>query len=365
MYGGDNPAYYSRYFSKQRVEEGYRWYIFYPTMTNSFGKAMLEAIDFMIEKIGCTGMFADGFTHGYGGWYTYDCWDGHSVEIDAETKTIKRKMGAVNLLGQDVFVAVARKIEAAGGVVIANSYPGTRTIHRENVLYCLETASGDATCARLHLAPSVIGLGNPGRGSTEREVYADILGKLRWGGLYFYYGEKNLTHKTITEQMYPITVEEIHAGYVKGKERLITANSSVYGWPGDDRLHFVYRYDARGRRTAHSFLTSVDDAGPRTEIALADNESAVVKKIPLTLASPAPVNLLVEQYDEKAVRLVLNGQAKATLQVRNGDFAIKPNTAYRITTGTATPANLTGDNTGTLSISITLTGQQRISIQPE
>ena len=40
MYGGDNPEYYARYFSKEHVDAGYRWYIFYPTMTNSFGKAM-------------------------------------------------------------------------------------------------------------------------------------------------------------------------------------------------------------------------------------------------------------------------------------------------------------------------------------
>ena len=57
-------------------------------------------------------------------------------------------------------VDVIRKVQAKGGVVIANSYPGTRTVHRENVLYCIESASGDAQLARLHLVPGVIALGN-------------------------------------------------------------------------------------------------------------------------------------------------------------------------------------------------------------
>ena len=100
-YGGrDNTKYYSKYFEPQQVEQGYRWFAFYPTTKNSFGKAMLQGVDMMLgDEIGCTGMFADGYTHSYGGWYTYDRWDGHTVEIDPKTKTVKRKMGAVNLLG--------------------------------------------------------------------------------------------------------------------------------------------------------------------------------------------------------------------------------------------------------------------------
>ena len=110
-YGGrDNTKYYSKYFEPEQVEQGYRWFAFYPTTTNSFGKAMLAGVDMMLgDEIGCTGMFADGYTHSYGGWYTYDRWDGHTVEIDPKTKTVQRKMAAVNLLAQDALSTMAKR----------------------------------------------------------------------------------------------------------------------------------------------------------------------------------------------------------------------------------------------------------------
>ena len=155
-------------------------------MDNSFGKAMLDAIDVMLEEIGCTSMFADGYTHGYGGRFTYNTWDGHTADIDPETKTITRQYASVNLLAQEVLVRVARKVEAAGGVVICNSYPGTRTVHNENVLYCIESASGDAQLIRLHLLPGPPALGNHIRlqNGSPRDIYDHIRSKLHYGGLY-------------------------------------------------------------------------------------------------------------------------------------------------------------------------------------
>ena len=40
-YGDNNIAYYQNYFSKEHVDEGYRWFIFYPARDNLFGKAMI------------------------------------------------------------------------------------------------------------------------------------------------------------------------------------------------------------------------------------------------------------------------------------------------------------------------------------
>ena len=83
------------YISRKRQDAGWKWWIFYPTMDNAFGKAMLSAIDYMLETMGASGMYADGFVSGYARkGYTYDRWDGHSVEIDPQTKTVKRKMGS-------------------------------------------------------------------------------------------------------------------------------------------------------------------------------------------------------------------------------------------------------------------------------
>ena len=123
----------------------------------------------------------------------------------------------------------------------------------------------------------------------ERDIYRDVLNKLDWGGLYFFYGDKGLLkHETIIQQMYPITVTELHTGYVKGRERLITTRSGVYGWSDNADLHFAYRYDARGRPVRHAFLTTLDTEGARTQIALQEKETAVLKRIPLRIRRTIP-----------------------------------------------------------------------------
>ncbi len=332
-YGGNNINYYLKYFSKERVEEGYRWFIYYPAEDNAFGPAMLKATDFMLDELGVTGMFADGLTHGYGGRFTYDRWDGHTAEIDPETKTVKRKYASVNLLADPVLVEVVRRFRARGGVVIANSWPGTRTFHKEEVIYCLESGSGDESCSRLYLAPTVIALGDPGRIHCERDVYHDIRAKLAWGGLYFFYGEGELTRPTVTSRMYPITVEEIHRGTIIGRERIITTRSGIYGWPGDDALHAVYRYDGRGAEAPHSFVTSANEAGVRTELTLGQDETAVVERLPIRLSSEGPVNALVRRYTEEAVELLLHTREPVALTVEDGTFPIRPGTTYRIDCG--------------------------------
>ncbi|MBN2310448.1 MAG: LamG domain-containing protein [Candidatus Hydrogenedentes bacterium] len=361
-YGGQNVDYYAKYFSQERVDEGYRWYIFYPAMDNRFGKAMLDAVDYMLDELGVNGMFADGFTHGYGGRFTYDRWDGHTVEIDPDTKTVVRQYASVNLLAQDVLLEVIRRVNAKGGIVIANSYPGTRTVHRERILYCLETAGGGKVCSRLHFAPSVIALGNPADLESDRDVYDDLRDKLDWGGLYFYYGEKVDAPDTIVTQMYPITVEEIGAGLVKGRERLITLHAGVYGWPGDDALHFVYRYDGRGVPVAHAFPTTVDNAGVRTDIALGENEAAVIKKIPVAIRAASPVNLVVVEYGPDGLELALNGAGDAVIEVRHGAFPVRPGAQYALRAGDSEQAVAAG--AAGLSCTVPLRGQLRVRIRP-
>ncbi len=331
-YGANDDSYYSKYFSKEHVDEGYRWYIFYPSKDNTFGPYMLKAIDYMLDEIGVNGMFADGFTMGYGGRFTYDRGDGHSAVIDPATKTVVKPIGSVNLLGQDIFVETIRKVGAKGGVVIANSYPGTRTVHKEPVIYCLESNSGGKTCALLYLAPTVIALGNPGPIRTERDVYDDIRDKLAWGGLYFYYGEANPTHPTLTEQMYPITVEEIHAGTIKGTERIVTMRSGVYGWAGDRGLHIAYRYDGRGMRVSHAFLTTTDAADTRTQVMLDKDETAVVRRLPIVVSNETPLNALVQRYDSRGVEFLLNGEGDVSVEIASGEFLVGPDASYVLTT---------------------------------
>jgi hypothetical protein len=365
LYGSDSAGYYCQYFSRERFDQGYRWWIFYPTMENSFGKAMLNAIDYMLEEIGTSGMYADGFVSGYARGYTYNTWDGHSVEIDPETKTVNRKMANVTLMALPVLKAVCRKVAAKGGIVITNGQPGPRSLWKENYFTTCETSGGDQLpISRLHVGPTVTAFGDPQRIKSRRDLYRDILAKLDWGALYFYYGDKDyaVEEKMLARHMYPFTLEELHPGWTKGKERIITRVPGVYGWHGDRHLHKVYRSDARGVLVPNEDFSTADAQEVRTELRLAKWESAVVERIPVELSTAHPVNVLVQKYDITAIQILLNGRGRIRIQLFPGDFGIGEGKTYRVASGESAPAKLRAGRS--LSVRLELGGESLVRISP-
>ena len=362
-YGPNSFSYYGRYWSKEMFDDNWRWWYFYPTLENSFGKAMIQAMEYMMDEMGATGMWGDGYLCGAPGGYSYDRWDGHSVTIDPETKLVTRKKNLVPHTSLPVLREVIRLIADRGGVLITNGLPGPRSLWREHYLTSAETGGGNRRpISWLHLAHTVTPLGHVGPDGNERDVYRDILAKLDYGALYWWYRGKDLMrHKTLVEHMYPITFESIHAGTVRGKERIVTKKSGVYGWHGNGSLHIVYLYDARGELTRSNFMTTVDKSSVRTEVKLEQDQSAAVVKLPITLTASGPVNLVVRQYDINAIRLVLNGKGTANVRVRTGDFIVKPGAAYRITTGRTQRVTSTRD--GLLLLALTLDGPATLLIE--
>ena len=347
------------YFSKERLDQGWWWWIFYPTLDNSFGKAMMRSVDVMMDDMGATGVFCDGFMTHYQGKYTYDRWDGHTVDIDPETKTIKRKLASLNLICQDAYIAYCKKIVAKGGAVISDRGPGTLKFLKEAPVeaYVIE---GSSIGPQGHLTPIPMCLGaafpKEQRGMSEAHVRV-----LNAGCLYaHYYGP--FLHENAVTYVYPFTVDEIHAGYVKGKEKFVTAKSGIYGWPGDRDLHFLHFCDARGFMARHNFLTTVDGDGVRTQITLNENETAVLKKIPVTLQSSGPVNVLVRQYDGKGIKMLLNAKASVQVTVRSGEFPIIPRGAYLVKADKE--RTVTAERDGTLAFSFQTEGQSEVGIEP-
>ena len=362
---------YSGYFSQQRLDEGWRWWIFYPTMENSFGKAMIEAMDYMINELGATGMWADGFISGYAqvqdndDGYSYDRWDGHSVDIDPETKLVTRKKTCVAWVSLPVLKKVVQMIAAKDGVTIINEgplFPDSRTFWNEEIITSCEGRPEALIGIHLGRAPAPLGH----RGASMRDKYQDMLRTLEYGCLYFWWTYKPLTndYKTLVEHMYPITIESIHAGTIRGKDRVITKKSGVYGWHEDRSLHKVYRYDARGALFDNRFLTTIDHSSVRTEVALEKDQSAVVVKLPIVLAASSPVNVNVRQYDTKTIQMELNGRGKVTLRIANGQFEVKSGATYRIETGNHS-RRIDADATGTVAFQLNLTGAMNLAIMAQ
>ncbi len=320
------------YFTKERLAENWRWWSYYPAVDNAYGRALLDSVDVMMNEMGATGVFVDGALWDYGGGYSYDRFDGHTADIDPQTKTITRLKTAVPLLQQHAIAAWGRKIMERGGVVVANNAVPTRTFASQPFVFDREVSEGP----EIHLLPTPCTLGNPAAIQGETDVYADVLAKLAWGNLYFYYGEPlGLQHELPPARMYPITVTDVRSGCVTGKERVVTMRNGVYGWPGERGLHLVYRYDRRGRRIGHDFVTTIDAAGARTAVKLDDGESAIVVKLPVTVESAAPVNAIVAHCDERTIDVSLHGHG---------------------------PVRITSPDGKTRELS--LRGEQKLSIQP-
>ncbi|MCC6489936.1 MAG: LamG domain-containing protein, partial [Candidatus Hydrogenedentes bacterium] len=301
------------YFSAERVADNWRWWIFYPTLENSFGKALLDSVDVMMDEMGAEGVFSDGFLFGYGAEYTYDRWDGHSADIDPSTHLITRRKASVILITQDAMAAWCRKIWSKGGVVIANGVVPTRSLCALPVITDKEVTEGPDVA----LLPTPVTLGDPAVCSSEEGVYKDVLNKLRWGNLYFYYNEPaRLAYESAPKRMYPITVQEVHAGYVKGKERLVTMHSGIYGWDGNRDLHVAYRYDGRGHPIRAGFVTAVDAESVRTQVSLDESECAVIERIPIQIESASPVHVIVER-DAGNLHLYLNGRSAIRISMPN------------------------------------------------
>ncbi len=353
------------YFSDERKAQGWRWYALYPTLDNSFGRELMRSVDVMMDELGCNGVFMDGFMTAYGGEYTYDRWDGHTAEIDPAARTLTRKVGSVLLLSQDALVAFSRKMRDKGGQVVANNSVITRTIGKETyIIHDKELVEGATT----HLAPTVVTLSNAYNFTNEKEFYYDTLNKLKWGSLVFYYGDYPnsgkdfFTRPPMVSREFPITFQEIHSNCVKGEERIITANPGVYGWAGDSALHCAYRYDAQGWEIPADYLTTVDGNGVRTEVTLADKESAVVAKVPVRLKAAMPVNVVFRQYDAKGVALRLNGKGSVEITAGSGEFAIAPATVYLVKAGEV--AKVASDKKGLLKFTCKLDGPMEVTIAP-
>jgi hypothetical protein len=216
--------------------------------------------------------------------------------------------------------------------VVTNGQPGSRSLWREPMLTSCETGGGDATpISALHLGRSITPLGNPTAVKNARDVYRDVLAKLDYGALYFWYGDNDrLKYKTLVEHMYPITFESIHPGTVCGPERIVTRKSGVYGWPGDRHLAIVYQYDARGALRPSTAFTTVDPAGVRTQLVLGPDESAAIVKLPIVAEPTDALNVRIDECSRTRLRLSLYGEGPLRLLIADGPFPIDPQTTYRL-----------------------------------
>ncbi len=221
------------------------FWLFLPTATNPYGKAMNRTFDLCLDQLGFDGIYWDELSHSSQP-LAYDRRDGHSAMPDMATMTVSRPVANVALYTQDYQVQQAQRVLKAGKMLIGNGQPVTETMTRIHFPRFVEAWNpGNLRWAHLYCP---LGLSSPDRVRTEDEIAANVRQHLERGGLWYYYvgwGRVQLTHPTITAHMFPFTPIELRAGTLIGKERILTSRSGLFGW-GDKSRHRVYVYDDKG-----------------------------------------------------------------------------------------------------------------------
>ena len=223
------------------------FWLFLPTTTNAYGREMNKTFDLVLDQLGFDGVYWDELSHSAHE-VAHGITDGHSAYPGMEHQTIKEKVATIALYCQAYQVQQAKRVLDAGKVLIGNGQPVTETMTKLHFPRFVEAwQPGNLRYAHLYCP---LGLSSPDRVRTEEDIVPSVRTHLQNGGLWYYYcswESMKLTHPTVTAHMYPFTPLELHAGYVIGKERILTARSGLFGW-GDRSKHAVFVYGPDGKQ---------------------------------------------------------------------------------------------------------------------
>lgn len=232
----------------------------YPMVGNSYHKFLTDLVNRAMDA-GIKTIYFDTFCYSfwtlYGRW-TYDRWDGHTVDINPKTWTILRKKADLAVLSSDAIVDFYKIITKRGGKMFFNGTPSTR---KQMSIIPGTNSFTESAYAQLPITQHVshpVNLGySPGykhRGEawkTPKDMYENVMDNLEYGCLtYIYWMVGKLpTAPTIYQRMFPVTVKKIYAGCVIGEERIITKRSGKYSF-GNMTAPRIYLYDKDGMESA-------------------------------------------------------------------------------------------------------------------
>ncbi len=240
------------------------------TLDNSFGRAMLEAVDRYRGEIGADGLYWDemeGVAYG-APLVTYSTADGHSCLLDPKTYTIRREIGITTLLGERHRLAVIERARRNEGAVMGNGPACTRAILASGVPRMVEIQHNDCWCYEGNL-------GTPLGYLSSRIDFGNVVRALEMACLPV--GTRYDYPHEISRYLFPFTPIELHPGYLLGRERIITLHSGSYRWPGEPCRVAVRHFDRNGKLTKTDLPT---DRQARTAVQVGPGEAVVIERLP-------------------------------------------------------------------------------------
>ena len=260
----------------QSVYDNAQYYSYrpvFPTDKNSYGKAYHRVIDYLLNDVKLDWIYWDesngpGVTVEKGdkmeSYLTYNTWDGHTAKVNPQTGMIEQKCGFLTLLSGDYMHGIVKQVKDHGGYVLFNG-AGTVKSRLESPSF-VESQWGITRLYSTNLnTPLAYGLGDP--------TMADLRRRLDFGTIY---ARTALDYKSdIVKRFYPFTPMELHEGWVKGKERIITDRSGDFGWD-ENFSGKLYLYDAVGKLQN---TQNIDVAQKSVSIVVPDGGIAILERI--------------------------------------------------------------------------------------
>lgn len=277
----------------------------YPAPGNYQTQYMKNQIDFLMDKVGFGGIYIDQFTlmgvnltsHDR---CDYSKWDGHTVNLDDSGNITKMYYDAC-YEGIPARVDIIKHILAKKGLMVVNghcvaketrSLPFVRFAESEwNSWDPIATLHDEPpvidSMAKGHLdTPVILGV-RPDRFPTGKDHFTEVVMKwaiagLKNGELYYYYASELPTSGPgageygIINHMFPFTPVELHAGYLIGKERILTAKSGEFFWAHSNKP-ICRVFDLKGKEVKPQVQMTRKGNGWNVNLKINDwNEAAVI-----------------------------------------------------------------------------------------
>jgi len=282
------------------------------TLENSFGKAMLDAVDEYFEQMGVDGIYWDEMeTTGYGGPLTsYAFGDGYSCRLNAETHEVEQQVAVQSIAGAGHRVAVVEKVYDRGGMVMGNGPTSIRRLLELKVPRMVEEQHNDVWWYE-GLLDTPLGYLSSYQ-SFDRFVrvveQASLPVATQWSG----YDHEVQPH------LFPFTPIELHPGYLLGEERIVVTRSGNYGWHGERALALVRHFDAHGMLTDRDFPTIVRDEA-KTRVDVGEGEMVVLERVPIVVTPKGDEAIVSNvRYSEDGAALTVNSDAGASVEIEGG-----------------------------------------------
>lgn len=292
------PKYYGT--TGQEGDNQYRVFR-YVSLNNSYYEKIKETVAGLMDA-GLDGMYFDtpnNIQTEYGR-FTYDRWDGHTVDLDLNNYTITNQYTDCALLAEEAWCDMISYITGRGGIIVFNNPPISKNVQSmPGSVFHLSEGDFPRGLVRQHLTTPVI-LGErhiyvngepsagPGYGRRETwETEEDLMDDIRWkllnGLLYYTYGPPGepyyppalergdivsqvvMAHQWPLTKMFPTTIMDIHRGWIRGKERIITCISGEFSWGAPEKA-ILYSYNNKGKMLFSQFIRSSDEGKFNIEV---------------------------------------------------------------------------------------------------